>query len=193
MVINEKFYDGSLIHSRFAYKYFRKNISPTGDIVSFVGPMYVNENLIDLEDSLTKDLIYSEEAINFCWEIPNLCALGAVAFQRLFNMGVANTLYGLIEKPIVVNGDDIIVLDTFMGNKGNEQQKGKASVSITFSKENVAIGHLGININAGKTAPEFAYSTKLTKEQQDEFIKKVEESFYSMTRDLWLATTKISI
>lgn len=193
MIINEKIYDGALIHSRFAYKYFRKKVSPTGDIVSFVGTMYVNENLIDLEDSLTRDLIYSDNAVNFCWEIPNLCPIGAVAFQRLFNMNVANILYSFIDKPIMVRGDDLMVLDTFIGSDGKEQQQGKASVSITFSKENVAIGHLGINIDAGKNAPGFAYSTKLTEEQQVDFIKKVEECFYNITTDLFIASTKISI
>lgn len=192
MIINEKFYDGSLIHNRFAYKFLRKNVSPTGDIVSFVGPMYVNTNLIDLEDSLTNDFIYSDQAINFCWEIPGLCPFGAVAFQRLFNTNVANLLYNFINKNIKVNGDDLLVVDQFIGSDKKEYQEGKASVSITYSTNNVALGHLGINIEAGSNAPGFAYSTKLTPTQQQNFMKQVEEVFYNMTADIWLATTKIS-
>lgn len=193
MIIDQKIYDGSLIHKRFAYQYFRKNVKPTGDIVSFVGPMFVSDNLIDLEDSLTQDFIYSDEAVNFCWEIPNLCPLGAVAFQRLFNTNVANILYSLIQKGIRVSGDDLIVIDKFVGSDNVQRDEGKVSVSITFSKENVAIGHLGINVKAGEKAPGFAYSTKLTKEQQTIFITAVEKLFYDMTADMFNATTKVIV
>lgn len=187
MIISEPIYDGSLIHNRFAYKYFRKNTSPTGDIVAFVAPMLVTLNLIDLEDSLEKDYIMSEQAINFCWEIPNLDPLGAVAFQRLFNTYIANTLHTYINKPINVRGDDIMVK---VGEEGNVK---KASVSITYSKDNVAIGHTGINIKAGKIAPSFAFSTELDEANTNKFIQEVISMFYDMTRDMFIATTKVIV
>lgn len=187
MIINEPVYDGSLIHERFAYKYFRKNVSGTGDIVAFIAPMFVTTNLIDLEDSLSRDYIYSNKAINFCWEIPNLCPFGAVAFQRLFNTNIASILYSIIDKPVQVKGDDIMV----MANESEETKK--ASVSITFSKDNVAIGHTGINIDAGKKAPSFAYSTNLTDEQAETFMRAVCALFYDMTKDIFVATTKVIV
>ena len=93
MIIDQQVYNGDLIHDRFAYKFFRKEVSPYGNIVAFRAPMYVSDNLIDLEDTLANDYIFSEDAINFCWEIPNLCPLGAVAFQRLFNTTIAGISY----------------------------------------------------------------------------------------------------
>ena len=81
MIIEQPIYNGDLIHERFAYRYFKKDVSSVGNIVAFRAPMYVSDNLIDLEDSLSKDYIFSDDAINFCWEIPNLCPVGAVAFQ----------------------------------------------------------------------------------------------------------------
>ena len=69
MVIKQSVYDGNLIHNRFAYEYFRKNVSPYGNIVAFRAPMYVKDALIDLEDSLENDFIHSQDAINFCWEM----------------------------------------------------------------------------------------------------------------------------
>ena len=72
MAIEQSVYDGKLIHERFAYKFFRKNVSPIGNIVAFRAPMYVKEELIDLEDSLTNDYIHSQDAVNFCWEIRRL-------------------------------------------------------------------------------------------------------------------------
>ena len=81
MIINDiKVYDGNLLHSRFAYKYFRKNTLPIGNIIAFRAPMHVEAaGMIDSEDILNGDFIYSEDAINFLWEIPNLDPFGAVA------------------------------------------------------------------------------------------------------------------
>ena len=100
MIIDQAIYNGDLIHNRFAYRFFKKDVSPIGNIVAFRAPMYVSDNLIDLEDSLSKDYIYSDDAINFCWEIPNLCPIGAVAFQRYLNTIIANFLSNCINKPI---------------------------------------------------------------------------------------------
>jgi hypothetical protein len=193
MYIEEKNYDGSLIHERFAYRFLKKNIKATGDIVSFVGPMMVSTNLIDLEDSMSNDYIVSQGAMNFCWEIPNLDAFGAVCFQRLFNTKIASILYKYISKSISVRGDDIMVYDNFIGSDGTEQDKGKASVSITYSKDNVAIGHTGINIVAGPLAPNFAYSTNLPIEKCLEFMAEVETEFYNMTQDIFVATAKVIV
>jgi hypothetical protein len=183
-------YDGSFIHKRFAYEYFRKDTLRSGNIVSFIGPMEVTTNLIDLEDSLEKDYIYSEKAINFCWEIPDIDLFGGVAFQRLFNTAIANLLHGYIKAPIEMKGDDIIVHKEH-NQGGITQLKGKASVSIATHKNNAVIGHTGINITAGKKAPAFAYSTNLTDEQARQFIADVEKTFYEMTDSIFLATTKV--
>jgi len=186
MIIKEPVYDGSLIHNRFAYKYFRKGVTNTGDIVAFIAPMFVTTNLIDLEDSLSQDYIFSNKAINFCWEIPNLDPFGAVAFQRLLNTNIANILHAYINKPIQVKGDDIMV-------QKDGTEFGKASVSITFSKDNVAIGHTGINIEAGEKAPSFAYSTNMSDDNSESFMVDVIDMFYDMTRDIFIATTKVIV
>lgn len=193
MIIKQSVYDGKLIHERFAYKYFRKNVSPCGNIVAFKAPMYVSDALIDLEDSLTDDFIHSQDAVNFCWEIPNLCPLGAVSFQRLFNTAVANILSNIIQKPIVVDGDDLLVQDEFVGTDEKIRKSGKVSVSITYSKDNIAVGHTGINILAGDKAPAFAYSSNLTKELSNEFMKAVIDYFNNEVQDQFTATTKVIV
>lgn len=192
IITDQKIYDGSFIHKRFAYKYYRDRVLPIGNIVSFVAPVEVTLNLIDLEDSLENDYIYSDSMVNFCWEIPNLDPFGAVCFQRLFNTGVANILYRMIGKFIEMKGDDLIVHNEFTQG-GIVQQKGKASVSITYSKNNVAIGHTGINIVAGKRAPAFAYSTNLDPAQAQAFQEDVEKLFYTMVDNIFISTTKITI
>jgi hypothetical protein len=192
IIKDQKIYDGSFIHKRFAYKYFRDKTLAIGNIVSFTVPVEVTLNLIDLEDSLEKDYIYSENMVNFCWEIPNLEPFGAVCFQRLFNTSIANILHEYINKPIEMKGDDIIV-HAEHNQGGITQSKGKASVSITYAKDNVAIGHTGINITAGKRAPAFAYSTNLTPEQSENFQLKVHKLFYSMVDNIFVATSKVIV
>ena len=191
MIIDQQVYNGDLIHDRFAYKFFRKEVSPYGNIVAFRAPMYVSDNLIDLEDTLANDYIFSEDAINFCWEIPNLCPLGAVAFQRLFNTTIAGMLGQLIQKPINMDGDDIMVADEFIGSDSKKRSEGKVSVSITYSKEDIALGHTGINVHAGKKAPGFAYSSNLNDSQIEAFMEAVIKAFELEVKDQWIATTKI--
>lgn len=193
MIIEQAIYNGDLIHKRFAYQFFKKNVSPYGNIIAFRAPMYVSDNLIDLEDSLSRDYIFSEDAINFCWEIPNLCPLGAVAFQRLYNTAIANILYSFIGKPIDMKGDDIIVRDKFIGSDKKEYEEGKASVSITYSKDGVAIGHTGINIKAGDKAPGFAYSTNLVESSINQYMETCINYFNFEVKDLQIATTKITV
>ena len=176
-------YDGSLIHDRFGYKYFKDQYVATGCIVSFRGNMSVTTNLIDLEDKLNNDFIFSDDAINFCWEIPNVCAVGGVSFQRLFCTYVAHILNNFINAEITMKGDDIMV-------KVEDNLYKKASVSISTTKNGCVLGHLGINITAGNKAPSFAYSTNLTDEQADQFIIEVEKAFYDTTRSIFVATTK---
>lgn len=197
MIIDQALYSGDLIHSRFAYKYFRDNVSPLGNIVAFRAPMLVDTNLIDLEDSLSEDYIFSDDALNFCWEIPNLCPLGAVAFQRLFNTKISKILAFTLNKTtsglVHMKGDDIMVLDKWVDKDMKYQLYRKASVSITYSKDNVALGHTGINIDAGLKAPDFAYSTHIDSRNVGKFQNEVIDTFNEMLADMFVATTKISL
>lgn len=192
IIKDQKIYDGSFIHKRFAYKYYRDKTLAVGNIVSFIAPVEVTLNLIDLEDSLEKDYIYSDSMVNFCWEIPNLDPFGAVCFQRLYNTSLANILHEYIKKPIEMKGDDIMV-HAEHNQGGIHQTKGKASVSITYSKDNVAIGHTGVNLVAGKRAPAFAYSTNLTAEQAEAFQMRAMHQFYSMVDNIFVATSKVIV
>jgi len=193
MIIKDiKVYDGQLLHSRFAYKFFRERTLPIGNIIAFRAPMKVEvEGMIDSEDVLNNDFIYSDDAINFLWEIPYLDAFGAVAWQRLFNTQIANILSTkYIKAPIEVDGDDLIVHKEHIQG-GITQPKGKCSVSITYVKNGTALGHTGINISAGKKAPAFAYSTNLGNEEAESFMKEIVELFYKLNDDIFIATSKV--
>lgn len=193
MIIKQDKYNGDFIHKRFAYEQFRKDVSPVGNVVAFRAPMDVKENLIDLEDTLTDDFIASKDAINICWEIPNLCPFGAVSFQRLFNTAIAQILSKYIKAPIAMDGDDLMVQKTFVGSDGEEREEGKVSVSITYSLENVAVGHTAVNIDAGEDAPGFAFSSLLSDEEAESFMTEVIGYFNAEVKDQFIATTKIIV
>lgn len=185
-ITGSDYYCGKAIHDRFAYKFYKKDVGPLGNIVSFIAPMEVTDNLIDLEDSLNKDFIYSEKAMNFIMEIPNQNIWGGVLFQRLLNAQVGSLLCEkYLKAEGYVDGDDIMI-------KEGQRYK-KASVSIAAEKNGAVLIHLGINIDAGTRAPDFAYSTNLSDDQAYEFIADVEGIFHSIIQDVFVATTKIVV
>lgn len=189
MTYSKQDYDGSLIHSRFAYNKLGKNIKDfsLGYLNVTRGKMDVTTNLIDLEDKNNNDYIYSDDALNFCWEIPNMNPIGAVFFQRLFVQEIADLLrsgaYGRYD--VEVRGDDLMLRSLGM------EEFGKASVSITKVTDTVALGHLGININAGSKAPSFAFSLFLTEDLVQTFVLRVQTIFTEILEDCFIATTKV--
>ena len=193
MIVEDiKIYDGNLLHHRFAYSFFRNKVLPIGNIIAYRAPMKVEtDGMIDQEDVLNNEFIYSDDAINFLWEVPGVDTLGAIAYQRLFNTNLANILSTkYLKKPIEVDGDDLIV-HAEHEQHGIIQPNGKCSVSITHVKDGAALGHTGINIKAGRNAPSFAYSTNLDDTQARDFMNDVVQMFYEMNDDMFVATTKI--
>jgi hypothetical protein len=184
-------YDGNLLHNRFAYRFFRNKVLPIGNIIAFRAPMLVEaDGMIDEEDVIKNEFIYSDDAINFLWEIPGLDTFGAVAYQRLFNTQLANVLHKFIKAPIEMDGDDIIVHKEHE-QLGIVQPKGKCSVSITHTKAGAALGHTGINVSAGRRAPVHAFSTNLSDNDTETVMKETIDMFYGLNDDIFIATTKI--
>lgn len=184
-----KKYDGMMLHKRFAYRYLGDQCNPIGDIIVFRGEMEVlSDGMIDQEDVLNQAFIWSKDALNILWELPILGnnSYGAVCYQRLFNSKIAELLSQkcYLNQNVITVGDDIYI-------ESAAGQFGKASVSITHVKDHAALGHTGINIDAGNKAPAIAFSTQLTDEQIEYFIEDVIKLFYEMNHDIFIATTKI--
>jgi hypothetical protein len=186
-VSGANYYDGSILHNRFAYKFLKKQVSRTGDIVSFVAPMEVTANLIDFEDSINKDYIYSDSAINFLIEIPSVDLFGGICFQRLFNAQLGTLLCSekFCNTDGYVDGDDIMLHD------GKDFKK--ASVSIAAEKSGAVLIHVGINIKAGSKAPDFAYSTNLTEEKVTELQNEAVNMFHNLVQDIFIASSKVIV
>lgn len=182
-----------MLHNRFAYKFFKDKVLPIGNIIGFRGSMEVlAEGMIDQEDVDKNDYIWSDDSLNFLWEIPLLGdnIFGAVAYQRLFCANVGNIVGKYLNAKVDVRGDDIYVMKEHK-QRGIISSEGKCSVSITHIKNGAALGHLGINIKAGERAPIFAYSTEFTDEQVEKFASDVINTFYEMNDNIFVAGTKI--
>lgn len=185
-------YSGEILHRRFAYRYFKDRTLPQGNIIAFRAPARVEvEGMIDLEDVINNDFIYSQDMIHFLYEVPILDnRFGAVAFQRLFNTQCAHILSAnYLKAPIEMSGDDMMVHKEFI-QREVKQNRGKASVSIVHVKDGVTLGHTGINNIAGERAPVFAFSCNLNDEQVNSFINEVITMFYVLVEDIFIATTK---
>jgi len=192
IIKNFDIYDGSILQDRFVYDFFKTRVLRTGNIIAFRAPMKVDEKfMVDKEDLENDDFIFSDDAINFCIEIPDISLFAGVCFQRLFVSIVANILASkYLQCNIEVEGDDIIVHKEHEQG-GIVQKKGKASVSIAKQVNGAVLIHLGINIKAGKKAPAYAFSTNLTDEQCEQFMREIIEMFYGLANDIFVSTCKI--
>jgi len=143
-------------------------------------------------EKLNKDFIYSQDMMHFCFELPYTDLFGGVCFQRLFCSLIGDLLGQKLNTPVQIEGDDIFVLKEH-NQGGIIQNRGKASVSIVCEKNGAILGHIGINIEAGPNAPTFAFSTKLTDKQVQEFMQQVINMFYAIAQDIFKATTKVVV
>jgi len=194
IVKNIKLYDGSHLQDRFAYDHFKDKVLRTGNIIAFRAPAKVEaEYMVDRQDLIDKDYIYADDMLHFLIEIPEISLFAGVCFQRLYISTIANILASKYLKcDIEVDGDDVWVHKEHTQG-GITQTKGKASVSIAKHCNDAVLIHIGINVNAGKQAPAFAYSTNLTDEQCEAFMRDCIECFYGMTQDIFVATAKIVV
>jgi hypothetical protein len=192
IIKNFETYDGSILQDRFAYQFFRDKVLRTGNIIAGRSPAKVEADfMVDKQDLIDKDFIYSDDMIHFLIEIPDISLFAGICFQRLFNSVASNILATKYLKcDIEVDGDDIFVHKEHEQG-GIVQQKGKASVSIAKYVNGAVLIHTGINVKAGKRAPAFAFSTNLSDEHANEFMKDCIEMFYGMSHDLFVASTKL--
>lgn len=130
-------YDGHQLSSLFAYK----NFQVQGDsIVAFHGPCQVElSEMVDVEDVLAQDHIYSEAMVHFIIEHFDQDLEKTVTRQRLLVAIIAETIADLGDKPVTRSGDDLYLADC------------KLSVSIaTLSRVSTLI-HTGLNLSSNNT------------------------------------------
>ncbi len=126
-------YDGSQLQSHFAYKNFKL---PGDSIISFIGAVDVKLNeMVDIEDVINNEPIFSDLMLNFIIEVYGLELKGLVALQRLFISIIKETIEELRpDVKIIRDGDDL-----FYNSK-------KLSVSIATLSPISGLIHTALNI-----------------------------------------------
>jgi len=141
------YYDGSQLRSQFNYELSKQR----GDsIICFKGPMSVSEHMVDTEDRIEEDFIWSPYAYNFIIEIFHINIETIILYQRhlmsiitkVLERNLTNDKYS-----VDLNGDDIMV--TLSKEKGPR----KLSVSIATVSHISGLIHTGLNIKVDDTIP----------------------------------------
>jgi uncharacterized protein len=137
-------YTGDALNNHWIYR----NFGILGDaVVAFMGPCQVPiEHMVDLEDVLNNDHIYSQHMLHFIVEVFGIPLREGVLLQRLLSAMMQNRLNSILPTPRVERSGDDLFVD---GTK-------KLSVSIcTVSPTSILI-HAGLNIESAGTPVEAA-------------------------------------
>jgi len=163
-------YTGDALSNHWAYR----NFGILGDsIIAFAGPCQVEkDDMVDLEDVLNDDFIYSQNMLHFIVEMFGPSLREGVLTQRLFSSILESRLnIELGEDAIQRRGDDLFY-------KGVQ----KLSVSIcTVSPTSILI-HTGLNIESAGTPVEAA---GLTSELGIEEVQSFAETCMRILADEW--------
>ncbi|MFC1478236.1 DUF366 family protein [Candidatus Margulisiibacteriota bacterium] len=171
-------YTGEQLSSLWIYK----NAGIRGDaMVSFVGKADVRAHMVDQEDILNKEFIYSERMLHFLIEHFDHDLEKAVLKQRLLMVIIEDVIkeYGL-QNSIVRRGDDLYI------------DSRKLSVSIATISPVSSLVHAGLNISSQNTPVETYALLDIIKEKDLEpFADKVMERYVKEMEDIYLARCKV--
>ncbi len=173
-------YTGEELANHWIYK----NFGILGDaVVAFVGPCRVDrDRMVDLEDVLNDDFIYSQRMLNFIIEIFGISLQEGVMIQRLFTSTIQDKINNLLsDAHIKRRGDDLFYQDTQ-----------KLSVSIcTVSPTSILI-HTGINIDATGAPVEAAgLTSELLMQEIEPFAMACMRTLSEEWRDIRLSCCKV--
>lgn len=186
-------YLGDQLRSLFTYKLSKQR----GDaIVAFAGKMDVKTSfMVDMEDQLEGDYIWSPLAINFIIEIFGISIEAAVLYQRTFMRIITDELIYLktqcsnTVKKIELKGDDIYLYTD------GRSDKYKMSVSIATVSPLSGLIHTGLNVLTDKNIPVPALGLKEAFQIDDKgvenFIGFVMDKFCEYVHSVKQATIKV--
>ena len=171
-------YDGRQLAPHWIYK----NFNVIGNaICAFIGKVDVKlTEMVDVEDVIKNEPIYSEEMLNFIVEFFSIGLSEGVLRQRLLITTIKETIEKYCNKKIIRNGDDL-----FIDGK-------KLSVSIATTSSNSVLIHTALNLKSENTPIEVS----TLKENAGvinikEFAQEVMTSYTNEIEDIYLATCKV--
>jgi len=176
-------FTGAFLKARFANKFFSedKKLYPLGNILAFkAGVSFV----------IDQTQFVSEDAINFCIELPGRDRFTTAAIHKIFNAGIGSILGSkYLNAPVEIDANKILVNKEFQSS-GVTLNQGKVSFSASSLVNGAGLCYTGINIKAGKSAPAIAYSSNLTDAQCQAFMGDCINMFYGTMNELFLESVK---
>lgn len=169
-------YIGSQLSPHWIYK----NFHIQGDsIVAFIGEVDVKlDEMVDIEDVINNEPIYSKKMLNFIIEIFNCPLEQMVWTQRLFMSIIKEVLEGYDAK-ITRDGDDL-----FFDNR-------KLSVSIATKSITSCLIHSGLNIIKEGAPIEVSDLSEIGVKDIEKFALDVMKKFQEEQKSIKMATYKV--
>lgn len=169
-------YIGSQLSPHWIYKNFHLQ----GDaIVSFVGEVDVKlDEMVDIEDVINNEPIYSKKMVNFIIEIFNCSLEQMVWIQRLF-MSIIKEILENKGIEIKRDGDDLFY------------QGRKLSISIATKSITSCLIHSALNIIKEGAPINVSDLSEMGIEDVKQFANEVMEKFANEAKDIKMATYKV--
>ena len=174
LFLKESFkYTGKELSSHFLYEHGVKG----SGVLSWIGPCDVKiESMIDMEDRLNKDYIFSESMVHFIGEFFHKDIFYGIFVQRLFAEYSRSILKSMSGKEFVRKGDDLYLDDK------------KLNVSIATVSSISSLVHFAVNVSSKNTPVKTIglkdldvnsndFSKKLLKHMEYELVSIEEASF----------------
>lgn len=170
-------YTGEQLSSLFTYRNFRIQ----GDsVIAFIGPCRVElTEMVDLEDVLAQDWIYSPLMLHFIIEIFHLDLEKMITVQRLFIAIIKEQLEFNGVKGIKRKGDDL-----YLDNR-------KLSVSIATISPVSCMIHTGLNIETEGTPVPTVGLSELGIDDPRAFAQQVMKALAMELEEIELARCKV--
>ncbi len=130
-------YDGAQLSAHFAYKNF--NILGNSIVVFKGGCRIPYENMVDLEDVINHDEIYSKEMLHFIAEFFDFSLTEMIMLQRIFASLVSERILFETGKVLRRDGDDLFLRDR------------KLSISIATTTGVSSMFHFAMNLDSSDT------------------------------------------
>lgn len=171
-------YTGNELAPHWIYR----NYKIQGDaVVAFCGECEVHlEEMVDVEDVINNEPIYSKSMLNFIIEHFNIGLVEGVLRQRLLITTLKEVLEQTYSAKVKRSGDDLFVDDK------------KLSVSIATKSLTSVLIHTGINIDPTGAPVAAIGLNSLNVNDIEEFAKKVMTRYSEEIDDIIMASTKVS-
>ena len=173
-------YTGKELHSHFLYE---KGLQGSG-IVSWIGPCDVKiESMVDMEDRINKDHIFSESMLHFMGEFFHKDVFYGIFVQRLMGEHVKSLLKEMCGREFTRRGDDLYLLDQKLNDR-------KLNVSIATVSNVSSLVHFAVNISSNNT-PVKTIGLKDLDIDPKQFASKVLESIKQELLSIEKASVKV--